>query len=523
MMGFQNWRVTSKLWVLVMGGILLSLAVALWGQWRTRADTDEMILQIRQKEEAITLAVRWRGLVEVAVALSASPPLASDVEQKKAFDARFAALITRVIPIQERITKNATTEAEKVALDQMTKARADATRVRTGQMMGQLQAGDNQAALQEFTRKEYMPILQRYLDAVDQYVLVQEKQRDEALLQFDKTREHLSMVGLSSITAVFVLAALITAKLVGTITRPLVRAVEVARRIADGDLTELPQDARLDEFGELMRALSHMTDKLRGLVTQVRHGIDTVRLASVEIANGNQNLSSRTEQAASNLEETAASMEELTGTVNQSAETARQANQLAVSAVQAASRGGEVVGQVVQSMQHIAESSRKINDIIGTIDGIAFQTNILALNAAVEAARAGEQGRGFAVVAGEVRSLAGRSAEAAKEIKSLINASVATVQTGSQQVEQAGEVMGDIVSSVQRVTTLIGEIASSATEQREGISQVNQAVGQLDQMTQQNAALVEESAAAAASMRDQAESLSQLISSFNVRASQQLE
>ncbi|MBQ0132858.1 MAG: methyl-accepting chemotaxis protein, partial [Comamonas sp.] len=222
------------------------------------------------------------------------------------------------------------------------------------------------------------------------------------------------------------------------------------------------------------------------------------------------------EQTAANLEQTAASLEELTATVTQSADTARQANQLAATAVKAAERGGEVVSQVVMSMDQINTSGRKISDIIGVIDGIAFQTNILALNAAVEAARAGEQGRGFAVVAGEVRSLAGRSAEAAKEIKALINTSVSNVDLGAEQVAQAGESMHEIVASVRRVTDLIGEITASSNEQRDGIGQVNQAVGNLDQMTQQNAALVEESSAAATSMHDQAQRLAQVVSVFNV-------
>ena len=251
----------------------------------------------------------------------------------------------------------------------------------------------------------------------------------------------------------------------------------------------------------------------------MRSGVGEVSDAAAEIAKGNADLSTRTEQTAANLEQTAASIEQLTATVHQSADTSRQANQLAATAVQAAERGGAVVQQVVHSMDQIHASSRKIGDIIGVIDGIAFQTNILALNAAVEAARAGEQGRGFAVVAGEVRTLAQRSAEAAKEIKGLIEASVGTVAVGAGQVGQAGQSMQEIVASVRRVTDLIGEITAAANEQRDGFGQVNQAVSNLDQMTQQNAALVEESSAAAKAMHEQAQRLMQTMAVFQVGAS----
>jgi methyl-accepting chemotaxis protein len=266
----------------------------------------------------------------------------------------------------------------------------------------------------------------------------------------------------------------------------------------------------------LMGRMQAMVDSLRTTIGLVRSSIDSITTAAGEIAQGNQDLSSRTEQTASSLQQTASSMEEMSGAVAQSADTARQANQLADSAAEAAQRGGSVVDQVTTSMRSITDSSRKIADIIGVIDGIAFQTNILALNAAVEAARAGEQGRGFAVVASEVRSLAQRSAEAAKEIKALISTSTDKVEQGSTLVDQTGQAMHDIVASVKRVSDLIGEIASAAGEQRDGIQQVNQAVSQLDQMTQQNAALVEQSAAAAQSMREQAERLADAVAVFKL-------
>jgi methyl-accepting chemotaxis protein len=285
-------------------------------------------------------------------------------------------------------------------------------------------------------------------------------------------------------------------------------------QMAGGDLTgQIPPAQHAQS---LMGALAGMQASMRELVSQVQASSTSIETASAEIATGNQDLSARTEAAASNLEQTAASMEELTSTVRSSADAAQQANQLAASAAEVAARGGQVVGQVVSTMDEINHSSKKISDIIGVIDGIAFQTNILALNAAVEAARAGEQGRGFAVVAGEVRNLAQRSAGAAKEIKGLIGASVERVEAGSRLVSQAGQTMGEIVGSVQRVSDIIGQITAAAGEQSAGIAQVNTAVTHLDQMTQQNAALVEQSAAASESLREQADRVQKAVSAFKL-------
>ncbi|MES2947656.1 MAG: methyl-accepting chemotaxis protein [Pseudomonadota bacterium] len=300
------------------------------------------------------------------------------------------------------------------------------------------------------------------------------------------------------------------------VTRPLLQAVNIAETVAAGDLSSRIDVSSRDETGQLFRALQSMQDSLVTVVARVRHGSETVSSASSEIAEGNQDLSTRTEQQASALQQTAASMEQLNSAVQQNADNARQANQLAQSASTVATRGGEVVGQVVETMKGINASSRKIADIIQVIDGIAFQTNILALNAAVEAARAGEQGRGFAVVASEVRSLAGRSAEAAKEIKMLINASVERVEQGSSLVDKAGATMNEVVASIRRVTDIMGEISAASSEQSAGVSQVGEAITQMDHTTQKNAALVEEMAAAASSLKSQAGDLVQTVAVFKL-------
>ena len=302
------------------------------------------------------------------------------------------------------------------------------------------------------------------------------------------------------------------------ITRPINQAVEVARGVAAGDLGLQFEAQGNDETAQLLIALKEMQSNLATVVSNVRQSSESVAAASAEIAQGNNDLSARTEEQASALEETAASMEQLSSTVRQNADNARQANQLALSASSVAVKGGEVVGQVVTTMKGINASSKKIADIIAVIDGIAFQTNILALNAAVEAARAGEQGRGFAVVASEVRSLAGRSADAAKEIKGLIVASVERVEQGSALVDQAGATMTEVVSSIKRLTDIMGEVSAASTEQSAGVAQVGEAVAQMDQTTQQNAALVEESAAAAESLRGQAQQLVQAVAVFKLRS-----
>lgn len=339
---------------------------------------------------------------------------------------------------------------------------------------------------------------------------VAKQEFDAAIVRYSNIR----LLAISSILTGVLLAVLFGAALIRSTSRALQHAVDIANGIAQGELNQTITPDGRDEVAQVLIALAQMQGNLAKVVTDVRSGSEGVATASAQIASGNHDLSARTEQQASALEETAASMEQLSATVKQNAETAYRANQMAHAASSTALQGGEVVAEVVETMKHINDSSKRIFDIIGVIDGIAFQTNILALNAAVEAARAGEQGRGFAMVATEVRSLAGRSAEAAKEIKVLIDDSVSKVESGSRSVSDAGHTMNEVVTQVKRVNDLMKEITVASKEQSLGISQVGMAVAQLDQMTQQNAAMVEQSSAAAASMGDQAQRLVEAVSVF---------
>jgi len=377
-------------------------------------------------------------------------------------------------------------------------------------------AGDKLAG--DEIQKQLRPAADAYSQAVDELALYQKERVDAARASAARSeRDGIMMLAGGAVMGVLLSIGCAWA-LARSIIDPLRQASQLAGRVAAGDLnaTEVV-DLRRDEVQTLVADLSTMQSRLAHLVSSVQTVSESIGHSSAEIATGNQDLSQRTEQTASNLQQTASSMEQLTATVRQSADSARQASTLATSASEIATKGGDVVARVVSTMSEIAASSNKIADIIGVIDGIAFQTNILALNAAVEAARAGEQGRGFAVVASEVRSLAQRSAAAAKEIKGLIGASVEKVESGSKMVQEAGTTMTDIVSSVKRVSDIIDEISTAANEQSDGIGQVNQAVNQLDQMTQQNAALVEESAAATEGLKQQTVQLASVVGTFKLR------
>ena len=393
----------------------------------------------------------------------------------------------------------------------------------TAKVVALMQAGDR-AGAETLLWAEAKPQYEQWLAAANKLIDYEEARIIANSQLANKDASQFTGVMLSITLLAVLISVAVTVLVSRSISRELgaepseVRAVVQA--IQQGDLT-VPVQVKAGDSASVMVAVRDMQKRFHELVSAVRDNVDQLRATSNEISTGNQNLGQRTEQAASSLEQTAASMEELTATVRQSADSARQANQLATTAAGTATKGGEVMQQVVSTMQDIHQSSQKIADIIGVIDGIAFQTNILALNAAVEAARAGEQGRGFAVVATEVRSLAQRSAEAAKEIKSLIQTSVEKVGSGAELVGNAGETMNEIVRGVQRVNDIIGEISSAAAEQSDGISQVNVAVSQLDHMTQQNGALVGESTAAADNLRNQAQRLAELIAVFKINAAAQ--
>lgn len=382
-------------------------------------------------------------------------------------------------------------------------------------------AGKTEEALNIYKTK-ISPLAPKFFDPLAKLLEIQVKLARQDLESADKAHASVVTVTLCVSAAAVAIAILLAWLITSSITKPISKALGFSKRVASGDLSEHLHHEGSDEIGALLNSLQAMQASLINVVSNVRQGSESVATASAEIAQGNNDLSARTEQQASALEETAASMEELSSTVKQNSDAARQANQLAVNASTVAVQGGEVVGQVVETMKGINDASRKISDIISVIDGIAFQTNILALNAAVEAARAGEQGRGFAVVASEVRSLAGRSADAAKEIKSLINASVERVEQGNLLVDKAGQTMTEVVSSIRRVTDIMGEISAASSEQSAGVSQVGEAVTQMDQATQQNAALVEQMAAAASSLKSQAQDLVQVVAAFKLDPSDNL-
>jgi len=380
----------------------------------------------------------------------------------------------------------------------------------------ELGRANKNAEATEILLKQAAPATQTWLDALREDLARQKDGGEKAAAAARDSYLSTRILMFSLTGAAMLLGAALAWLVTRSITGPLGAAIKVAETVASGDLSSQIEIRSRDETGQLLLALKNMNASLQQIVGQVHGSTDTIATASRQIAAGNLDLSSRTEQQASALEETASSMEELTSTVRQNADNARQANVLAVSASEVAVKGGQVVTQVVDTMGAINTSSKKIVDIIGVIDGIAFQTNILALNAAVEAARAGEQGRGFAVVATEVRNLAQRSAAAAKEIKQLIDASVEQVEVGSKLVDQAGLTMNELVSSVRHVTDIMGEIAAASREQEVGIEQINQAITEMDNVTQQNAALVEEAAAAAQSLQEQAGNLAQVVSVFKL-------
>jgi methyl-accepting chemotaxis protein len=513
-MKLSNLSLGAKLWwaMACVVSLLVFTLVAATSRSTALVERQENILSAHIVK--VGDVTRWAGLTKTNGARVVAGLLSADPAVGDFYKDSIAATSAEISELQKKIDAMEFSVESKNLIARIGEERKRVLASRAKALEAK-KAGDQQLVLKEI-HAEYLPATNQYLQSLDALAALQLSSLAALKADFAEQRAGSAIFARSLVGALIALLLAGTWFLIGQIRQPLRDAIAVAETIASGDLSAKVNTDRGDEFGEMMKAIAHMQSQLVHLVSDVRLGTDGMANVSEEIAAGNNDLSQRTEQTAANLEETASSMQELTANVKQSADAARQANQLAASAAQVARRGGEVVGQVVSTMDEINASSRKISDIISVIDGIAFQTNILALNAAVEAARAGEQGRGFAVVASEVRSLAGRSADAAKEIKALINTSVEKVSDGSELVAQAGQTMTEIVGSVQRVTDIMGEITAAASEQADGIAQVNSAVAQLDQMTQQNAALVEQSAAAASSMKDQAHRLAGVVAAFKL-------
>ena len=495
----------------VVAMLLITAGTSIWRMHAAAGATDTLVRSSLRDERLMT---DWHKAIELNAVRATASLRSTDAAVEKELATDMTASSARAELIQNGFVAS----VEHPEMKAMLATLMDTRKAYTGSRKVALQvkqAGDQPGALRHF-ETDTRPKLVAYLGSIQKLAERQATVIDEEAaaiaLQYSRSRTLLLAVSALAVLAGIGFAITLTR----SITRPLAEAVALANRVAAGDLSSRVVSSSRDETGVLITTLARMNDNLAGLVSQVRSGAETIATASREIAAGNLDLSSRTEEQASSLEETASSMEELTATVKQNADNARQANGLAATASSVATQGGAVVAQVVETMGAIDASSKKIVDIISVIDGIAFQTNILALNAAVEAARAGEQGRGFAVVATEVRSLAQKSAAAAREIKSLIGDSVEKVGTGTRLVAQAGTTMREVVSSVQRVTDIMAEISAASHEQSAGIEQVNQAIAQMDQVTQQNAALVEQAAAAAESLQDQAAGLSSLVGTFQL-------
>jgi methyl-accepting chemotaxis protein len=494
--------------------ILMSIITSI-GIWRLQSVgslTDFMVNDALVKERLVN---GFYKSIELNVGRIVAAAKNADPVQQKFYKDQIVATISKNNDYLKRMEATITDDAGKAQLNEINDRRKVVLAANAA-VFKEKDAG-NEAAAKKAVDEQLIPASVTYLAAIEKLSTQQSDSITALTAQvnqlFRTARTMMIGLGVLALLGGIALAYTITR----SITQPLAIAVEIASRVAQGDLSNhhIRIESR-DETGQLMAALKDMNDKLINIVSQVRNGTETIATVSTEIANGNLDLSSRTEQQAGALEETAAAMEQLTSTVKQNADSARQANQLALSASAVASQGGSVVGQVIDTMGAINTSSKKIVDIISVIDGIAFQTNILALNAAVEAARAGEQGRGFAVVASEVRSLAQRSASAAKEIKELITDSVDKVDSGSRLVQNAGTTMSEVVDSVKRVTDIVAEITAASQEQSTGIEEVNRAIVLMDQNTQQNAALVEQAAAAARSLQDQSAGLARVVGFFKM-------
>ncbi|MCA1325182.1 methyl-accepting chemotaxis protein [Herbaspirillum sp. alder98] len=514
----NNFKIGQRLGLGFAALLILLVAIAGFGlrqvsklndriEFLTSVDEGKL-LALSKTQFAVGLrAIGARNLVLVSTPADQKNDIALVTSAQKDIDTGIAQLATLM-------QAEGTSQEERQMLDQLRSL--EATYLPIATRIGQLATSQQTEAAKTALINDCMPILRQVIAHIARFNDVLRANSTANVAAADEAYSLAKWTMLATSLIALLLGTAIAWLLTRSISVPLQQAVTVAQNVSAGDLSSRIVVKGRDELGQLMTALKGMNDSLQSIVGEVRHGTDTIAVASDEIKRGNMDLSARTEQQAGSLQETASAMEELTATVKQNAENAQQANQLAASASKVAVKGGDVVHRVIGTMDSISESSKKIVDIISVIDGIAFQTNILALNAAVEAARAGEQGRGFAVVASEVRSLAQRSATAAKEIKQLIDDSVTKVAAGSALVNEAGATMTEVVDSIKSVTTIMHDISAASAEQTMGIEQINRAITMIDEATQQNAALVEEAAAAAASMQEQTNSLSGLVSVFKL-------
>ncbi|MBK4735296.1 methyl-accepting chemotaxis protein [Noviherbaspirillum pedocola] len=519
-MKIANLKIGMRLGLAFGAVLMLMVAMLFTGIWELSRVMDAK-QRVKEFEFKNQLVREWMGATSANAVRGYAAIKTNDIEDERYFRKEIDQSRDRNNAIQKQLEELIKSAEGKKLLADVSERRSKYLEIRN-RLIAMKDGGKADIAdIAARSRAEMVPAMNDYLKAMEALRAYQQKLVEENDEYMNQVYGEAKTLLIAFACAAIAIGAVLGWLLSRSVTVPLAAAVDVAQKVASGDLTTQIEVKSSDEVGALLSALHTMNSSLLKTVSEVRMSTDTIATASSEIASGNMDLSSRTEQQASSLEETASSMEELTSTVKQNAENARQANQLAQTASDVARNSGDAVARVVETMADIDTASKKIADIITTIDGIAFQTNILALNAAVEAARAGEQGRGFAVVASEVRSLAQRSAAAAKEIKDLIHSSVEKVNAGTQQAALAGSTMNEVVSSVQRVTDMMAEITAASAEQSAGIEQVNQAVTHMDQVTQQNAALVEEAAAAAASLQEQAGSLAQAVSIFRVHAQPQ--
>jgi len=509
---FKTLSIGKRLGMSFLATLTITALIAAAGVWRleTLKDASARLATVEMERQALTQG--WAALIRMNWVRASAALTSSDRAVQDALKVEMDAASAQIGEKQKRLEAMVDDDTGRKLLEEVARTR-EAYRVKRAALQKQKQAGEDVVGA---VHGELRPLADTYLaslDAIEKSMSDGLAESQAATASAATASQWLLGLGAGAAIALGVLLGWLTSR---SIIHPVRHAARSAEAIAQGDLTLAIDPVGPTETRVLLTAVRDMRDRLATIVHGVRQNAECVAMASGEIADGNNNLSARTEEQASALEETSSSMEQLSGTVRQNADNAAQANQLAMHASDVAAQGGDVVSRVVETMKGINDSSKRIVDIIGVIDGIAFQTNILALNAAVEAARAGEQGRGFAVVAGEVRSLAQRSAEAAKEIKTLISTSVERVEQGTNLVDQAGGTMEEVVTAIRRVTDIVGEISSASSEQSLGVSQVGEAMAQMDQATQQNAALVEESAAAAESLKAQAQQLVAAVAVFRL-------